>query len=115
MYQGCFSSSVTGPLTDVSSETDQMTIIRCLTICRSTGNTFAGVQGKKCTCGDDISSGNKQGNSGCNVVCPGDASETCGGSATASIYRSESKTQNYFFPLLMFCLTHKQNVLFLKG
>ncbi|XP_071807421.1 uncharacterized protein [Asterias amurensis] len=94
MYEGCYVASFAGPLVDNSIESQLMTISLCLELCRGYSKNFAGVQGAKCTCGDDISSGAKQGNSGCHTVCPGDASEACGGTATVSIYRTGSFYRN---------------------
>ncbi|XP_038056999.1 uncharacterized protein LOC119728725 [Patiria miniata] len=91
MYQGCYSSSATGPLTSFSTESDAIDIALCLDICRNGGHTFAGMaKGRRCSCGNSLSGGGRQGNSGCNMACAGDMDEICGGSATASIYRTEN-------------------------
>ncbi|KIY48189.1 hypothetical protein FISHEDRAFT_7532, partial [Fistulina hepatica ATCC 64428] len=63
----------------------------CISACAKKGYTYAGVEdGYQCFCGSSYNGGTPASGTGCTTVCPGDSSQTCGGSYRIQIYTSSS-------------------------
>ncbi|XP_058124998.1 xylosyltransferase oxt [Anopheles ziemanni] len=63
---------------------------KCIRLCLQSGYPFAGVQyGYECFCGDDEPKVSvKLPDSSCNIKCPGDPKEACGGFFTMNVYET---------------------------
>uniref|UniRef100_A0AAG5D7T0 protein xylosyltransferase n=1 Tax=Anopheles atroparvus TaxID=41427 RepID=A0AAG5D7T0_ANOAO len=63
---------------------------KCIRLCLQSGYPFAGVQyGYECFCGDDEPKVSvKLPDSSCNIKCPGDAKQACGGFFTMNVYET---------------------------
>ncbi|XP_053673319.1 xylosyltransferase oxt [Anopheles nili] len=63
---------------------------RCIRLCLQSGYPFAGVQyGYECFCGDEVPKASaKLPDSSCNIKCPGDAKQACGGYFTINVYET---------------------------
>ena len=85
-------------------ETDDMTIQKCLSICRSKGFHFAGLEWQiECHCGDEAEKGFEWAwPSKCNEKCIGASYQICGGVGAASVWTVPPKNLNglciYDFP-----------------
>jgi hypothetical protein len=67
-------------------DTHSNTVESCVADCSYHGYSYAGMQAaNQCFCGDNYGS---YGPATCNLVCGGNASETCGGYYANSIYRT---------------------------
>jgi beta-D-xylosidase 4 len=63
----------------------------CADICGRAGYSLAGVEyGYECYCGDRISNEKAPSEGSCSTKCPGDSSETCGGSYLINIWNVEN-------------------------
>ncbi|KAL1517259.1 hypothetical protein ABEB36_001046 [Hypothenemus hampei] len=62
----------------------------CINLCLQSGFPYAGVQySKECFCGsDEPPASSKLPDSSCNMKCPGDSHETCGGYFTMNIFQT---------------------------
>ena len=69
-------------------ETDDMTIQKCLSICRSAGFFYAGLEWQiECHCGNDPEFGFEwTWPSKCNEKCIGDSLQICGGAGAMSVW-----------------------------
>ncbi|KAH9057390.1 carbohydrate-binding WSC [Lactarius vividus] len=65
-----------------------MTTLSCIIFCSNRQHQYAGVEnGEDCYCGnDDPASVEIVSFDQCNIKCPGDSSETCGGSSHLDLY-----------------------------
>ncbi|XP_050073739.1 xylosyltransferase oxt-like [Anopheles maculipalpis] len=63
---------------------------KCIRLCLQSGYPFAGVQyGYECFCGDELPKASaKLPDSSCNVKCPGDPKQACGGYFTINVYET---------------------------
>uniref|UniRef100_A0A182Y7V1 protein xylosyltransferase n=1 Tax=Anopheles stephensi TaxID=30069 RepID=A0A182Y7V1_ANOST len=63
---------------------------KCIRLCLQSGYPFAGVQyGYECFCGDEVPKASaKLPDSSCNVKCPGDPKQACGGYFTINVYET---------------------------
>ncbi|KAK6337153.1 hypothetical protein TWF718_009937 [Orbilia javanica] len=88
-YYGCFSDDVnTRVLSNQYNDANGMTIAACMA--RAAGYNFAGVEyGQECWYGNTLS-GSQGESSGCNMPCPGKASELCGGGNRIQLYKNPS-------------------------
>ncbi|KAK6519705.1 hypothetical protein TWF506_000005 [Arthrobotrys conoides] len=78
-YYGCYSDDVNARvLSNQHVDTNGMTIAACMA--RAAGYNFAGVEyGQECWYGNTLASTSHAESSGCNMPCPGKATELCGG------------------------------------
>jgi len=87
---GCFTDSPSSPTLTSGAFTDtaNMTVGNCITICQSLFYTLSGVEnGSNCFCSNVTTAGSASApDSACNVVCAGNSSETCGGSSSLNIF-----------------------------
>uniref|UniRef100_A0A182XMH0 protein xylosyltransferase n=1 Tax=Anopheles quadriannulatus TaxID=34691 RepID=A0A182XMH0_ANOQN len=63
---------------------------KCIRLCLQSGYPFAGVQyGYECFCGDEVPKVSaKLPDSSCNIKCPGDPKQACGGYFTINVYET---------------------------
>ena len=91
---GCYSDSTSSrTLTNYMPITNQATIMTvelCQTTCFAAGYKFAGV-GQDCFCDNEIAN-NGPASDGCNMTCPGNAAEICGGNLQIDVYTSNKWT-----------------------
>ncbi|KAH7160869.1 hypothetical protein EDB81DRAFT_682109 [Dactylonectria macrodidyma] len=83
-YLGCFSSTSRFPTFNLTQESGEMTLERCVNACA--GVTYAGVYEGECYCADRLDAGTRAlgDGSACDHPCPGDETEFCGGIAGQS-------------------------------
>jgi len=86
---GCAVDSFDRILTGFSNlNFPELTIDKCLETCESRGFTYGGVQGGlECFCGNSLSRAYQYNSNNCDVPCPGDRSETCGGGWGLDLYQ----------------------------
>ncbi|KAL8565391.1 hypothetical protein ACOMHN_029086 [Nucella lapillus] len=88
-YKGCFfdrSDVFDLPNNTVTSDTN--TVEHCLNHCRDAEFEYAGMKaGSVCGCGKSYGRYHVRRESACNIPCPGNAGEICGGKYYNSIYR----------------------------
>ncbi|KAK6526085.1 hypothetical protein TWF281_011123 [Arthrobotrys megalospora] len=88
-YYGCYSDDVNARvLSNQYVDANGMTIAACMA--RAAGYNFAGVEyGQECWYGNTLS-GSQGESSGCNMPCPGKATELCGGGNRIQLYKNPS-------------------------
>ncbi|KPA46045.1 hypothetical protein FLAG1_01136 [Fusarium langsethiae] len=81
---GCVGSSKGFPTFELAESSGSMDLDRCASLCE--GRSYFGVHDEDCYCGDEINDDNtKRVNlDSCDIECPGDDSEFCGGDAPVS-------------------------------
>ncbi|XP_077989192.1 uncharacterized protein LOC144443540 [Glandiceps talaboti] len=94
-YIGCYKDADdVGMCEDMFEDCDALTIDDCVQYCRRLGHPQAALfSGNQCWCGELSSQALKAPNSECDVPCPGNANEKCGGTFALSVYSSESTTK----------------------
>ncbi|KAF2822058.1 WSC-domain-containing protein [Ophiobolus disseminans] len=91
-YAGCGSGGENGEraFKNGTTESDSMTVQKCVEFCDATGMPYAGVENhKECFCADKLNPqfAPKDGIMGrCFFKCAGDSAQTCGGYGALSIY-----------------------------
>lgn len=86
-YWGCWSDQNPPSLNNMIYQDNANTIELCTQACAAGGNTIAGLEGSQCFCGSSLGYLAQQViESSCNTVCPGNASEICGGYQRLSIF-----------------------------
>jgi len=86
-YIGCFRDKPQRAMSGGMTVSNQNSAQFCIAVCESKGFTFAGTQySRECFCGDDYDDYGSAGN--CNMDCPGNAKEKCGGTWALSVYRT---------------------------
>lgn len=126
-YLGCFrDNSKKRLLTNYYKKLSNNSPTRCVDLCLQSGYLYAGVEyGKECFCGKTLSAEEyKLNNNSCNMECPQNPLEKCGGYFSINIYNtglpsellfeffilfyfllfSIKKLINYFFSSIMFIL-----------
>ncbi|KAK7420855.1 hypothetical protein QQZ08_010184 [Neonectria magnoliae] len=78
-YLGCFGSNSGFPTFDLTEESNDMTLEKCIDVCN--GATYAGAFEGKCYCADGLDADTRAipDEKECDHVCPGDQDEFCGG------------------------------------
>ncbi|KAK4684064.1 hypothetical protein P7C73_g6144, partial [Tremellales sp. Uapishka_1] len=77
---GCLQEVPGRLLADVQTSSGAMTLEMCTNICFGYGYQVAGVEyGSECYCGNDADIANAAISGQCNMACPGNANEICGG------------------------------------
>jgi hypothetical protein len=96
-YYGCYQDTRARVLSGIKLANignHEVTNSKCIAYCGAAGFSMAGTEyGGQCFCGDQLNGSNKLAESECSMPCEGDASETCGGSMTLSVYTSNSTTK----------------------
>jgi hypothetical protein len=89
---GCFAEASNGNgLTDFSFTNPAMTQQRCTEGCKELGYKLAGAEnGVKCDCGDTWQGGQLLPISSCNIPCPGNSSQFCGGANALNVFNTSS-------------------------
>jgi hypothetical protein len=95
-YYGCYQDTRARVLSGIKLANignHEVTNSKCIAYCGAAGFSMAGTEyGGQCFCGDQLNGSSKLAESECSMPCEGDASETCGGSMTLSVYTSNSTT-----------------------
>lgn len=96
-YDGCYADKKGNGLRVLSGITfanvgqHAVTNTKCVAYCAKAGFTMAGTEfGGQCFCGNELVGSSKADESQCNVPCEGDASQTCGGKLTLSVYKTSN-------------------------
>ncbi len=77
---------------------DRLTVSACEAACFSDDFEYAGVKaGRDCWCGTFVGNSWTQNQNDCNIPCPGDAAQVCGGASVFNIF--EAKTKDTLPPL----------------
>ncbi|RDW56584.1 hypothetical protein BP5796_13049 [Coleophoma crateriformis] len=92
-YTGCYidstSKRVLSGIEFANVGQHAVTNTKCINYCSSRGYSISGTEyGGQCFCGDELSGSELQDDSACATPCEGDASQTCGGSASLSVFTS---------------------------
>ncbi|PSN62989.1 WSC-domain-containing protein [Corynespora cassiicola Philippines] len=89
-YLGCYSDNPSNRVLSKATYKDEayMTGESCVRFCSDNGYSFAGTEySSECWCGFQIQ-GSESHPDGCDMVCAGDESQTCGGPSRLSVYTS---------------------------
>ncbi|EPS45732.1 hypothetical protein H072_196 [Dactylellina haptotyla CBS 200.50] len=88
-YYGCYSDDVNNrALSERFEDASGMTIAECIAHAGSSYN-FAGVEyGQECWYGNTLASSSSAQSAGCDKVCPGKATELCGGGNRIQLYKN---------------------------
>lgn len=91
-YTSCFEDSVYARTLPTRIESPALnTVDFCTTACFTAGYKLAGMEwSTECWCGNEILAGHLGGQSGCDMVCAGNALEYCGGSQRLNLYSFEA-------------------------
>jgi len=77
---------------------DRLTVSQCEAVCFSDNFEYAGVKaGRDCWCGTFVGNSWTENQNDCNIPCPGDAAQICGGASVFNIF--EAKTKDTLPPL----------------
>ncbi|KAK6522472.1 hypothetical protein TWF281_003033 [Arthrobotrys megalospora] len=92
-YFGCYSDDInTRVLSNQFVDASGMTIAECIAHAGSNYN-YAGVEyGQECWYGNTLASSSSAQSSGCNMPCPGKATELCGGGNRIQLYKNPNFT-----------------------
>lgn len=84
-FYGCLGSTDGFPTFSILESSGSMDIEVCTSECQASGYTFAGLFTTDCYCAGEVGTASTDAANGvCDIPCPGDASETCGGYSAAS-------------------------------
>eukprot|EP00027_Filamoeba_sp_ATCC50430_P016249 CAMPEP_0168570360 /NCGR_PEP_ID=MMETSP0413-20121227/16675_1 /TAXON_ID=136452 /ORGANISM="Filamoeba nolandi, Strain NC-AS-23-1" /LENGTH=257 /DNA_ID=CAMNT_0008602969 /DNA_START=203 /DNA_END=976 /DNA_ORIENTATION=- len=72
---------------------DSLTAESCVSSCQ--GYIFAGLFSNVCFCGDIINTFEYDNNTNCDLACPGNSSQSCGGSGAMNVYYISDKFPQY--------------------
>ncbi|MBY6162257.1 WSC domain-containing protein [Mameliella alba] len=87
-YLGCFKDTGNRDLTGAFMASAEMTPALCFQFCRDKGFAIAGLQyGQQCFCGNQIGQYGRAEMSKCEMPCPGNPKQMCGGFWTNSAFR----------------------------
>jgi hypothetical protein len=88
-YLGCVTEGNGGrALTDGFMADASMTPQLCQSYCTGLGLSLSGVEySSECYCGNVLSNGATLGSTNCNMICPGDESQICGGPGALSVFK----------------------------
>ncbi|PPQ65259.1 hypothetical protein CVT24_011414 [Panaeolus cyanescens] len=91
-YIGCYHDTESRVLDGGFRDSQDMTVISCISICQGNGFNFAGVEGgSQCFCGNSIKTGAVQKTEPeCGMPCTGDASQRCGDIWRLNIYQAQA-------------------------
>jgi hypothetical protein len=86
-YEDSKSSRILGKYIVPSGTAQDMTVEICVTACYDSGLPYAGLEyGQECFCDTSMQNQVTTYDTDCNMVCPGDSGETCGGDLRINIY-----------------------------
>ncbi|KAI8248972.1 CFEM domain protein [Colletotrichum sp. SAR 10_77] len=90
---GCFIDDHTLDTKSTKAGGSSLTVDKCQAACWSEGFRYAGVKsGTECWCGSFVGGDWAAHQISCNVPCPGDAKQTCGGKALLLVFEAQVKT-----------------------
>jgi hypothetical protein len=78
-YQGCFDSPSGSPNFSLVESSGKMNVELCTSECVASGSAFSGLYNGDCYCASSIESCEESESGKCDLPCPGNASESCGG------------------------------------
>ncbi|KAM0328808.1 hypothetical protein ACHAQA_005222 [Verticillium albo-atrum] len=85
---GCVGSENGFPGFALGESSGAMTNELCIASC-PTGTRFAGTNGRDCYCGDDLGTADAVAPGSCNIECPGNALQSCGGSIGGGVTKRQ--------------------------
>ncbi|KAL0944881.1 WSC domain-containing protein [Colletotrichum truncatum] len=90
-YLGCYGSPSSFPTFNLLLSAEAMTNDRCIAQCGPTGKRYAATFGRDCFCGDFIDDVNeiKTPEEQCNLSCPGNGRQVCGGRAANPVVKAK--------------------------
>jgi WSC domain len=85
-YYGCLGSTDSFPTFSLAETSGSNSIEQCTSECLAGGFLFAGLHTTDCYCAGSIDAGTcaEKANGVCNLPCPGNSLETCGGNAISN-------------------------------
>ncbi|CCA72580.1 related to glyoxal oxidase precursor [Serendipita indica DSM 11827] len=88
-YLGCYTDGAARSLPAFGTVSATMTVDTCVALCDSQNYLYAGLEySQECYCDNSIQNGGAAAADGCNMMCAGDATQTCGGGYRLSVYKS---------------------------
>ncbi|KAK6224475.1 CFEM domain protein [Colletotrichum tabaci] len=91
---GCFIDDHTLATQSTKAGGSSLTVDKCQAACWSEGFRYAGVKsGTECWCGSFVGGDWAADQTSCNVPCPGDAKQTCGGKALLLVFEAQHVKQ----------------------
>jgi len=78
-FVGCLGSSSSFPTFTLSDTDASMTIEICVSACQVSDYTYAGLYLQSCYCANSVSGTTDVSDGSCDLPCPGDPDESCGG------------------------------------
>ncbi|KIM29565.1 hypothetical protein M408DRAFT_22898, partial [Serendipita vermifera MAFF 305830] len=90
-YQGCYTDGVARSLTGPTFNADNMTNDKCVAYCAANKYIYAATEySRECYCGNSLENGATVATSGCDMMCNGDTTQSCGGGFRISVYKSSA-------------------------
>ncbi|MCL4137254.1 UNVERIFIED_CONTAM: hypothetical protein GTU68_030781, partial [Idotea baltica] len=84
---GCYDEKDVSGFVPLESFFEEKSATACVTACQNLHKRFAGIQkGDSCLCGEYYSGTDSD---SCNIPCPSNRNETCGGESTVSVYETK--------------------------
>ncbi|KAF6811016.1 CFEM domain-containing protein, partial [Colletotrichum plurivorum] len=87
---GCYEADETLKAPSAAVDGGRITPDLCGAACYADGRKYAGLQaGKECWCNDFVGNGWASDQKDCNISCPGDASQKCGGTNVINFFKAK--------------------------
>nr|XP_036576515.1 CFEM domain-containing protein [Colletotrichum truncatum]KAF6783272.1 CFEM domain-containing protein [Colletotrichum truncatum] len=87
---GCYTANRTLKSPSTAVDVSLLTVESCGAACYADGLEYAGLQaGKECWCNDYVGNAWAPNQDACNIPCPGDASQTCGGANVINFFEAK--------------------------
>jgi hypothetical protein len=83
-YVGCMGSNAGFPSFALVETSGSMTVELCTSECHASGYSYAGVWTSECYCSSTLDESSSDAYGQCDIPCPGNAAESCGGNAVAA-------------------------------
>ncbi|KAL0942739.1 WSC domain-containing protein [Colletotrichum truncatum] len=105
-YLGCYGSSSSFPTFVLSLSAEAMTNDRCIAQCAPTGKRYAATFGRDCFCGDFMDDVNqiRTPEDQCNLSCPGNSRQRCGGRATDPVLKAKRQLPGVISAVVRFSI-----------
>ena len=86
-YDGCAIDKLGSRTLPIRTDAIDMTVEKCIGICVSKGQSFAGLQySNECYCGNSVAA-DRRGDYKCSMECAGNPDQICGGGQRLSVYK----------------------------
>lgn len=96
-YQGCFAEVDGEPFAKKSFSNRNNTVEACAAFC-SESKYFAVEWASQCHCGDKITSSLANGSDGCDMTCPSNFTQNCGGFKALAVYEKSDDGNGFVHP-----------------